>query len=82
MGQYTPTVGARVSVHAPTTAPHPELTGFNAPPGFETSVSIAATRIQRLQAPYSGNCTSTNFSNGAIMRPNYIFFINQLSNIP
>lgn len=64
MGQYSPSVGARVAIHAPRIAPHPQLTGFNAPPGYETSVSIAPTRIQRLSSPYPGNCTSIH--NGGV----------------
>ncbi len=33
MGQSTSTVGARITLHGPNDAPHPEITGFNAPPG-------------------------------------------------
>jgi hypothetical protein len=33
MGQSTSTVGARVILHGPNDAAHPENSGFNAPPG-------------------------------------------------
>jgi len=32
-GQSTATVGARVTLHGANEAPHPEIAGFNAPPG-------------------------------------------------
>ncbi len=55
---FTP-VGARVSIHDPRNMPHPEIVGFNAPPGRETSVAVRAMHIQRLEPPYTSKCTST-----------------------
>jgi hypothetical protein len=52
-------VGARVSIHGPLNMPHPEIIGFNAPPGHETSVAVRAMRIHRLDAPFKTNCIST-----------------------
>jgi hypothetical protein len=56
---HSASVGARISIHNPLNMPHPEITGFNAPPGHETSVAVRVMSVQRLKAPYTSNCTST-----------------------
>ncbi|XP_042911558.2 acid-sensing ion channel 2-like [Parasteatoda tepidariorum] len=64
---FTPSVGLRVLIHDITEEPNPEEVGININPGFETSIALKQTVIERLPAPYRDRCinyiTRVNQSN-------------------
>ncbi|XP_071965394.1 epithelial sodium channel subunit alpha-like [Antedon mediterranea] len=55
-------VGARVSVHAPNIAPHPEDTGIAIETGTSTSIGLRQNEITRLNGNY-GNCSDEQDKN-------------------
>lgn len=52
------TVGFRVVIHNPLDHPNPEKNGINIFPGYETQVSLKATVMKRLPAPYKDECVN------------------------
>ena len=45
IGMFSPSVGARITVHPREEKPFPEDKGFNVAPGFETNVAVAMVSL-------------------------------------
>ncbi len=41
IGMFSPSVGARITIHPRKEKPFPDYKGFNVAPGFETNVALA-----------------------------------------